>query len=159
MADANFVLMLRESLEKKVAILNHIIEENIIQKDILTDPESDPDELDNNLEKKGAYVDELVKLDDGFNSLFKAVEDIFLNNRSIYKEEIEKMRLLVEEITDLSTKIRLQETENYKLATEKFEGVKERVKKTRQSQQAVNTYYKNMMKVNYVDPQFMDNKK
>ena len=41
----------------------------------------------------------------------------------------------------------------------KFTFIREKAKVVRTNKKAVNQYYKNMMKLHYVDPQFMDNKK
>ena len=42
---------------------------------------------------------------------------------------------------------------------QKFTEVKKQVREIRSSQKVVNQYYRNMMKTNYIDPQFLDNKK
>lgn len=157
--DGNYVVMLRESLERKVAILDEIIQLNEQQKDILRDANADPDDLEDNIEKKGRLVEELNQLDDGFQILFNEVEAILQKSRSMFAGEIETMKALIEMITDKSTRVSVQEKENYDMAKVKFSDIRTQIQKVKKSQQAVNTYYKNMMKVNYLDPQFMDNKK
>ena len=44
------------------------------------------------------------------------------------------------------------------LMTQKFARIKEMAKQTRASSNIVNQYYKNMSKLNVVDPQFLDDK-
>ena len=48
---------------------------------------------------------------------------------------------------------------NKALMQEKFAAVKRQVREVRQSQKVVNQYYRNMMKTNFIDPQFTDKKK
>ena len=51
------------------------------------------------------------------------------------------------------------EQQNKELAKAKFSQIRTQTKEIRQSRKAVNSYYQNMMKMNTVDPQFMDSKK
>ena len=116
----NYVLILRESLEKKVEILEHIQAENRKQRQVLEDNNSDVDEFEATLDYKASLVDQIVKLDDGFETLFARVEEELQANKETYKEEIRRMQELIRQITDLSTAVQAQEKENEKLAREKF---------------------------------------
>lgn len=159
MAEEDYVKMLRESLENKVCILEQIQEKNQKQTFILKNPVATPDELDNNLEQKSQLIDQLVQLDNGFEQLYSRVSEMLDKNKAYYKNEIVLMKELIVKITDFSAAIQKQEQMNKILAVDKFSNVRDQVQKVRKSQKAVNSYYKNMMKVNYVDPQFMDSKK
>ena len=155
----NYVLILRESLEKKVEILQHIQAENQKQKQVLADNNSDVDEFEATLDYKASLVDQVLKLDDGFDTLFARVEPEIQAHKEDYKDEIHKMQDLIRQITDLSTAIQAQERENEKLARSRFTYVKNQVQKVRKSQRAVNSYYQNMLKEGTVEPQFMDKSK
>ena len=76
-----------------------------------------------------------------------------------YKDEIKEMQTLITTVTEKSNKIQVQEARNKELMTQKFAKVHKQARDVRASQQAVNQYYQNMKKLNYIDPQFMDNKK
>ncbi len=159
MAGSDYIRILKESLEKKVSVLSRIREKNEEQKDILTDQNSTPDELQQNLDEKGALVDEIIELDKGFEVVFQKVSEELEKNRSVYRSEILDMQRLIREITDLSSEIEGEEKENKLLAEQKFSYVRAQVTKVRKSQKAVSNYYHTMMKTNYEDPQFMDRKK
>ena len=159
MATADYVVMLRESLQKKVSLLMDIIIRNEEQRDILLDDNASPDDFQANVDAKDELVQQIVALDDGFESIFKKVERELSVNKELYAGEIRRMQDLIREITDLSERVQAQERANSELARKKFSIIKEQVKKARQSQKAVNNYYRNMMKANYYDPQFYDNKK
>ena len=154
--EENYIIILRESLEKKVRILKDIVRRNEEQKDILEDKNAPADEFEKNVEEKNQLVEQIVALDDGFDSLYQRASKELESNREKYASEIKHMQDNIRKITDLSTKIQMQEKENYNLAKLKFAGIKQQVKKVRKSQQAVNTYYKNMSRANYYDPQFFD---
>ena len=159
LAVSDYIRILKESLEKKVSVLSRIREKNEEQKDILTDQNSTPDELQQNLDEKGALIDEIVELDKGFEVVFQKVSEELEKNRSVYRSEILDMQRLIREITDLSSEIEGEEKENKLLAEQKFSYVRAQVTKVRKSQKAVSNYYHTMMKTNYEDPQFMDRKK
>ena len=155
----DYVSILKESLEKKVEILKEIRVKNAEQGRILTDPNADPDDFSENIEAKGALVDEIIKLDDGFEIVFEKVSEELQENRQSYRDEIVRMKELITEITDLTAEVEREEQQNKGLAEKKFADVRAQVKKVRKSQTAVTNYYHNMMKTNYDDPQFMDRKK
>ena len=159
MATSDYVSMLRESLQKKVSLLRDIIVRNEEQRDILRDENASPDEFQANIDAKDELVQQIVALDEGFDSIFKKVENELTANKALYADEIRRMQGLIKEITDLSERVRSQERSNSDLARAKFSNIKTRVKKARQGQKAVNNYYQSMMNTSYYDPQFYDSKK
>ncbi len=159
MATLDYVIMLRESLQKKKALLNDIIIRNEEQKQILEDSKSTPDEFQANIDAKDALVQQIVALDDGFESIFKKVEAELSADKDKYADEIKKMKKLILEVTDLSERVRAGEKINADLARAKFSGIKNQIKMVRKSRTAVNNYYNSMMRTNYYDPQFYDSKK
>ncbi len=159
MADSDYVQMLKESLEKKVAILHEIQRLNAEQGHILTDPNADPDDFSANIEAKGALVDQITELDNGFEIVFEKVSEELQNNRQAYRDDILRMKELITEITDLTAEVEREEQQNKSLAEKKFADIRSKVQKVRKSQKAVTNYYHTMMKTRYEDPQFMDKKK
>lgn len=156
---SGFVVMLRESLERKIFILDRIIAVNEKQLDVLRDVNSLPEDLEATVNEKSDLVEQLDTLDEGFETVFSKVKIEIEKNRDTHRDEIAKMKTLIRQITDRSAQIQSQEIRNKENAEGKFSYIKDQVKKITKSQKAVNTYYRNMMKVNYVDPQFMDDKK
>lgn len=154
-----YITILIESLEKKIRILDEIILANQEQREGLEDPNLDPDDFDKIVGKKSEYIEQLEQLDNGFEELFARVRDELNENREKYKEQIHTMQDFIRKITDKSLMIQKQEAQNKELMQQKFAAVRSQAREVRKSQKIVNQYYKNMMKTNYVDPQFMDNKK
>ena len=66
---------------------------------------------------------------------------------------------MIREITQRSSNLQVLEKQNSELAKAKFSQIRTQTKEIRQSRKVVNSYYQNMMKMNTVDPQFMDRKK
>jgi methyl-accepting chemotaxis protein len=159
MAEAGYVQILRESLEKKAVLLDKIKEENLRQRDILMDEQASPEDFQETVDHKEKWIDELNALDDGFQLVFERVKEIFEQNKAKYKTEILQMKAMIRQITDDTAYIRAQEQENYKLAQHKFAGIKQQAQKIRRSQSAVSQYYKSMNGPDHVDAQFLDKTK
>ena len=155
MQDEAYVKILRESLEKKVELLNLISNENEIQSRVLSDPNATPDEFQATIDNKDKWITDISTLDNGFSAIFEKVKPLLENQKSKYRDEIARMKDLVRQITDLTTQVEKQEKENYLLALQKFAGVRKQVQKIRKSQSAVSTYYKSMNGSGY-DAQFLD---
>ena len=155
----NYLMIMIQSLKKKIEVLDCIIDANERQKMGLEDPSLDPDDFDKIVEEKSKYIEHLDLLDQGFDKLFERVKVQLNDNREFYKNEIKEMQILITTVTEKSNKIQVQEARNKDLMTQKFAKVHKQARDVRASQQAVNQYYQNMKKLNYIDPQFMDNKK
>ena len=140
----NYLLIMIQSLKKKIQVLDCIIDANDRQKNGLEDPNLDPDDFDKIVEEKSKYIEQLDLLDSGFDKLFARVREELDTKRAAYADEIKEMQV--------------QEARNKDLMTQKFSKIHKQVRDVRVSQQAVNQYYQNMKKINYIDPQFMDNK-
>lgn len=154
----NYLLIMIQSLKKKIQVLDCIIDANDRQKNGLEDPNLDPDDFDKIVEEKSKYIEQLDLLDSGFDKLFTRVREELDTNRAAYANEIKEMQTLIQRITEKSNRIQVQEARNKDLMTQKFSKIHKQVRDVRMSQQAVNQYYQNMKKINFIDPQFMDNK-
>ncbi len=154
-----YIAVLQQGLIKKVSLLDQIIVKNTLQKQLLSDPELDPDVLEENLNQKAELVDALVELDKGFEQVYERIREDLTENRMEYRTEIAAMKEYITQITEKSTQIQVQEQRNKDLMLQKFATVKKQIREVKSNQKVVNQYYQNMMKLNYVDPQFMDNKK
>ena len=159
MQNKDYITALKQGLEKKIQILDKIIQENAVQRQLLADPELDPDDFEKNLNDKAALVEQLTMLDDGFDSVYERVREELQQNREAYAADIAGMQKYISVIMEKSTQIQTEEQRNRELAVQKLASVKKQIREVKSSHKAVNEYYQNMMKLNYVDPQFMDKKK
>ena len=150
--------ILEQSLQKKLLLLDDILKKSKEQEGLLKNSDLEPDEFEKNIEEKGALVEELGKLDAGFEQVFQKVKSQLSDKKDQYREEIRHLQKLIAEITAKSTSIEAQEARNKELAQKKFATVRKQIKEAKTSRQVVNQYYQNMMKLNFVDPQFMDDK-
>ena len=108
----NYLLIMIQSLKKKIQVLDSIIDANERQKAGLENPNLDPDDFDKIVEEKSKYIEHLDLLDQGFDKLFERVKEALNNNKEAYKNEIREMQALITTITEKSNKIQVQETRN-----------------------------------------------
>lgn len=158
-ANNSYIEILKQSLTKKLELLDTIMALNVLQKDMLENPNLDPDELEENLNRKADLVEQLSKLDDGFGQIYDRVRTELMENRTAYTEDIAQMKRDITAIMDKSTAIQSQEKRNQVLMQQKFTSVKKQIKEVKKSRQAVNSYYRNMMKMGTPGSTFLDDKK
>lgn len=159
MGNGEYVKIMVQSLDKKERVLDDIIEIDLRQREELENPSLDPDDFDRTFEEKAALIDKLEELDDGFQEVYEHIREEFQENRESYRDEIVAMQGYIRRITEKSADIQAQEARNKSLMEQKFAAVRHQVREVRQSQKVVNEYYRNMMKSNFVEPQFTDKKK
>lgn len=158
-ANNSYIEILKQSLTKKLELLDTIMALNVLQKDMLENPDLAPDELEENLNRKADLVERLSKLDDGFGQIYDRVRTELMENRTAYTEDIAQMKRDITAIMDKSTAIQSQEKRNQVLMQQKFTSVKKQIKEVKKSRQAVNSYYRNMMKMGTPGSTFLDDKK
>lgn len=157
--EQTYIAIMIQSLEKKEKVLDRIIELDTIQKNQLEDPELTPDYFDEVVEAKSELIDQLDKLDSGFEKLFERMKEELDGNKEAHKDEIRIMQDHIRSITDKSVQIQSQEARNKDLMMKKFNAIKKQTREVRKGANVVSKYYRTMTKTGYVDPQFMDNKK
>lgn len=154
-----YIDILLQSLNKKIEVLEEIVRLDELQKEQLVDEERSVDEFDATVESKAACIEQLEHLDSGFQKVYDRVSEEMKDHKEAHAEQIRTMQELIKRITDLSMQIQAQEARNKELMIQKFADVKVKAKSLRTSGKAADEYYRNMMKLNHVDPQFMEIKK
>lgn len=155
----DYVSVMIQSLQKKVQVLDEIIEKNKEQQQILEQEEFDGGAFEQNVEEKGNLIDHINFLDEGFEELYSRVKAVLETEKQAHKEDILLMKQLITEITEKSVTIQSEEVRNRRLVQRRFSQERKKVKSMRNSSAVAKQYYTNMAKLNYVDAQFMDKKK
>lgn len=153
----NYLQIMIDSLEKKKDILLKIISLNETQDEILSREELNQDAFENNMHEKGECIDELGKLDEGFQSVFDRIKEELSNNKQLYSNEIESMKKLIKEVTELGARIEVQEARNKVKVEAMFRKQRQEHKEAKRSASMAKSYYQNMSRIND-EPQFMDTK-
>lgn len=157
--EQTYIDIMIQSLNKKIQVLDEILKLNQLQKEQLEDPKADVDDFDQTVEGKSKLIEQLEQLDSGFDKLYDRVKEELKGNKEAYADKIRTMQEYIRQITDKNMEIQAQEIRNKDLMTRKFAFVRDSAKTVRTNTKAASQYYQNMMQLNYVDPQFLDNKK
>ncbi len=154
-----YVEIMLQSLKKKLEVLEAIEIQNIKQKSILEDEMSSVEDFDETVEAKDRLLEQLEQLDSGFDKLFARVKEELDNNREAYAESIREMQGYIRLLTEKSMDLQKQEAMNKELFINRSATVKKQAKSVRANAKATSQYYRSMMSSDYIDPQFLDNKK
>ena len=126
--------ILSERLDRKLEVLQMIQEYNKRQEEVFSAEKVDIRQFDAAVEEKQHLIDEVVRLDDGFEILYEKLAKELEGNRQRYAAQNKKL------------------VENY-FARERA-GIGQR----RKSAKSAFDYYKSMSGAEYVPPQMYDNK-
>lgn len=151
--------ILLQSLEKKNQLLDQIIRQNSVEEGILKQEEFDMDAFDEAIEQQGDYLEQLDKLDQGFEAVYERVRGELLQDKARYSAEIARMKELIQQITDKVVTINAGNMRNKVLAENQFNKKRASIGTGVSKNKAARNYYKNMNNLNYVSPQFYDSKK
>lgn len=154
----NYLLILEESLNKKLVYLAELSKLTNVQKDIVTAEEFDDEAFNKNVEQKDALIRELEKLDRGFQTLYDNIKAQIENNKEIYASEITRLQELIKRILDESTNLQVMENRNKDLVKNRFATLKKEVRQLKKSRELAANYYKTMNNISS-EPYFLDKKK
>ncbi|WP_318708957.1 flagellar protein FliT [Candidatus Acetatifactor stercoripullorum] len=151
--------ILSETLDKKLLVLKRIQEYNKVQEQSFQNGQAKLQDFDEAVEEKGRLIEELNRLDEGFELLYERLSQELKDNRQKYARQIKALQQKVAQVTDLSVVIQSQEQRNKKLVEDFFAGQKAQIGKNRKTSKAAYGYYKSMSGGNFAQPQFIDDKK
>lgn len=150
--------MMVDCLEKKNQILDSLVALSKKQTALVENEEFSLSEFDKCVEEKGVLIDNILKLDSGFEGLYNKVGKTVADNPSAYKEQLGRMQKLITEVTEKSVSIQAEEERNKALIESRFNREKNRIKSGRSQSKVAMDYYNNMNRLNNVDSQFWDKK-
>lgn len=155
----NELQLLIEVLEKKERILRQILDKSKIQLNVAEAETLDVERFDKLVDDKASLLDEMVKLDEGFDSTYQRVKDELLTQKDKYKKEIVVLQKLIENGVDLGAQISAAETRTKnKLSVSLTRSKKELVQK-RVSTKVASDYYKTSNNFKHASSFFLDKKK
>lgn len=155
----DYIQVLVDSLKKKIALLDEISQIVEEQTQLASKEKLDLERLDDTVERKSEYIDELNKLDEGFQLIYDRVKPELQGKPEEHKESIALLKQLISQITDKSVAIQADEERNRQAIAAHFATYKKEIRQVKASRSATTNYYKNMNKLQNVQPVFMDQKK
>lgn len=151
--------ILVESLEKKSRILDELIKENEAQEILFKQDQLDMEALDASADRMGELAEKLELLDEGFEAVYDRIRQELIDNKSAYRQEIRRMQELIAVITEKVVGINAARMRNKTQAEKQFKKSRQQIGRATSKMKASQNYYNSMNRLNFVDPQFYDNKK
>lgn len=151
--------VLVQSLEKKSRVLDEIIKENEAQEILFKQETLDMEALDASADRMGELAEKLELLDEGFEAVYDRIRQELIDNKPAYRAEIRRMQELIAEITEKVVSINAARMRNKLQAENQFKKSRQQIGRASSKMKVSQNYYNNMNRLNYVDPQFYDNKK
>lgn len=155
----DYIQIMIESLEKKLAVLDMVAELNKRQLEVSSAQPFDTEKYDEIMEEKGRLIDEINTLDEGFTSTYDLVKDEVNANPALYRDMVLKLQELVRKAVDKGVEVEVQEKRNKNSLEVSIAMSRKVLRQKRVSQNVALQYYKSSQKINNVDPQLMDKKK
>lgn len=153
-----YLQILDESLDKKIEILTAIEAKSKEQAELI-EHEASFEDIDANMDAKAELIEQVMKLDEGFDAMYKNIKENLEAQKAECKDQIAGIQEKIKAVMAKSTSIEAIEARN-KAAMEKRFAVAHKDNKQRMtSADAVRDYYKVANKLNAITPQFMDQKK
>ncbi len=143
----DYVQIMIESLSKKSDLLDEIIRKNEEQHECVTDKsfdEVDWDSFNLIVEQKQQSIDRIVKMDEGFQTLYDRVKEQLNENKDKYAGQIKEIQRLISIITDQGARITTGEERNRKIIEKTFGNRKKEIKRTRNSLRVASSYAQTM---------------
>ena len=153
------IIALRDSLIKKVAVLEEIEQLDRQQDEILSQSTFDYEAFDRLFTDKDVCLEKIEKLDEGFEIVYQRVESELKKNRNAYSDIIKEMQDLISRITELGTSINAAEERNRNALSDAIIRERKGMAEGKRSVNVAMNYYKNMNGLNAPESRFMDKKK
>lgn len=159
----SYLDMLSRSLDRKLEILKQIEQENRMQTDLLDFPVQGAElsgkweeAFDQTVEAKGRMIEELTRLNDGFDLLFSKVQVELTLQKEKYRTQLARLQDQIREVTEMSNRIQVQEQRNKALVDQYFSEERTKIKVGKRSTATAMKYYQTMNRTQFVPSQAVD---
>lgn len=150
--------ILSESLDRKIEILDRLQQYSEEQERILQSEPVDLEKFDLTVDQKDELINQLSRLDEGFELLYEGLAEELKDQRQKYAGRIKELQQKITQVTEMSVSIEAQERRNKKLVENYFAREREGIKQKRINSHAAFDYYKNMSKSQMPSSQYYDSK-
>lgn len=154
-----YVKMMVDVLRRKERILSSLLEKTKEQEMLLREEELNQERFQEILEEKGTLIEELNELDEGFDALFKKVEQEILAHRELYRDSIEEMQRRITVVSDLGVQIQALESQNSEHLKVYFANQRNRIREFRVKNEMASNYYQNMTNTHRSEQSYYFNEK
>jgi len=137
-----YIKLLIDILNKKIAVQKDLLVLTEKQEVLISSENMNEEEFLQLVTQKEEHINNLTKLDDGFEKVYGSVKEELVNGKKDYIVEINTLKELIVNITDLNVKLQALEKRNKTKMELYFANKRIEIKKSRVSNQSVTNYYK-----------------
>ncbi len=154
-----YINILKDTLKKKIYLLDVLLTETLSQEEYLSLKHMDIDEFEKAVIRKEPLIEQLNKLDDGFELIFENFGKVIKENKNLYQKDILEIQEYIRQVMQKSTLLQGKEKSNKVKLENYLSNRKMEVRKFKANNQAVSNYYKNMADSYQGEAIFLDKKK
>lgn len=151
--------ILQDSLVKKIELLTAIEEKSREQEALVKKESFSLKEIDENMDAKSKLIEQLTLLDNGFETLYEKIRVELIDNKDLYRVQIEEIQNLIVEVTARGASIEAIEARNKAAIEAFFCKNKKELQSKKKTSSVVHSYYRTAKKLQSAPPQFFDQKK
>ena len=140
----NYLELMKDSLIKKEKILVNILELTKEQEKLLNSESFEDKDFDKIITEKSILIEKINNLDEGFELIYKRIEDKIKAEPLLYKESIEKLQEIIRTLVDKGVEVETLERRNQIKFDMNVSKSKDRIRSYNLSSNAVTKYYSNM---------------
>lgn len=140
----NYLELMKDSLVKKGKILTTILELTKEQEQLLGSEYFDDEAFDALITEKSILIEEINKLDEGFELTYKRIEDKIKAEPLHYRESIEKLQEIIRTLVDKGVEVETLERRNQIKFDMNISKSKKKIRSYNLNSNAVTKYYSNM---------------
>ena len=155
----SYIQILIDSLTAKCRLLDEIQRENARQYDAIRKEPMDEEVFEDTIEKKQKCLEELQRMDEGFQRIYEKVREVLQDQKDAYREEITTLQEWIRRLTEQSLKVEQEEQRNKDVFENQMNALRRKGRSLKTANKVAQGYYQSMNQLNVVDPQFMDKKK
>ena len=155
----NYLELMKDSLVKKEKLLSDIIQLTNNQEMLLGEVEFNGEAFDELINQKSLIINEINKLDEGFDLIYKRIADVVKANPAVYRKNIEKLQEFIRQLVDKGIEIETAERRNQVKFDMKISNSRDKIKSYNLNSSAVTKYYSNMSGNTGESTYFLDQKK
>lgn len=151
--------ILQDSLDQKLLVLTAIEQKSKEQAELVANPDVTIEDIDSNMEEKSDLIDQLTRLDNGFETLYDNIRTELLDKKDAYKPQIAKIQDSISKVMEKSASIEAIEARNKTAIEGIFKNRKKELQHRKTASSVARHYYNTTNKLNVINPVFMDKKK
>ena len=155
---SNELFILIETLKKKEDVLKEILSRSKEQLDIAKADEFDEEAFDKCFDQKDELIEELNRLDEGFDGIYNRIKNDLKENLDDYKPQVASLKQLIHSTMDIGSEIHQTERQVKDALSKAISQKKRSLLDKRVTAAGVANYYRASKMMSLQDAYFMDQK-